>query len=224
MRTTRILAVLGVLTLSVSLVAADEGPVYEEATETLYISAGCPTDATGQCTSTRWLGRITGDATSNYLTSVLPADEALYRVDGSLNWRDYPSDTTLEADGYLLDDTRDLGVTVTIAAHSQGGAGIETTVYSRVDATVILADGRTVTRSLSAPEQSVTMTTLDGDVPVDFAMDIPDDLAGATLQRMTVWVAVRGINARNGYIDQEGGSPVTIPYLVEAVTPEAEAV
>lgn len=214
------LAVLAAALLTLTLVATEDAPTYTEATETLYISAGCPTDATGSCTSTRWLGKQTGDATSNYRTSVTPVDEVYYRANGSLNWRDYPSDLTFPSDGYLLDDTRDLGVTVTIMSNGNGGAGAEVTVHTRAQANVTLADGTTTNRTLEVDSQTVpTMTTLDGPVPVEFAIDLPDDLAGATLNRLTIDVALHGINVQNGYIDQQGGSPVTIPHLVEAVTP-----
>lgn len=214
-RPTHLLTALGIAALSTTLVAADEPPVLEEATETFFISAGCPTDATGQCTSTRWLGKVTGDSSSNFLTAITPADEATFRATGAINWRDYPSDPTFEE--YLLDDSRDIGVTVTISSHSQGGAGAQVTVRARTNLTLRLADGSTASRQLTAPAQVVdAMSTVTGPVPVEFAIDVPDDLAGATVTRMTTEVAVHGLNARNGYIDQQGGSPVTVPHLVEA--------
>lgn len=216
-RATRTLAAVAAACLPLTLIAADDETILAEATETLYISAGCPTDATGQCTSTRWLGTTSGDANSNYQTAITPVDHVLYQADGSLQWRDYPSDFSFAADGYLLDDTRDLGVTVTLSSHSQGGAGANTTVHARAIANVTLADGTTTNRTLTAPEQVLEpMTTLNGPVSAEFDIDLPDDLAGATLNRLTVEIAVHGLHARNGYIDQRGGSPVTIPHLVEA--------
>lgn len=219
MRATRapqLIATLAAAALPLTLIATESGPTYTEATETLYISAGCPPDTTGTCTSTRWLGTQTGDATSNFITAITPVDEVFYQANGSINWRDYPSDLTFAADGYLLDDARDLGLTLTITSSGNGGAGALVTVHARTLLNLTLPDGTTENRTLTAPEQVVQlMTTLDGPVPVEFAIDLPEDLAGATLNRMTAEVAVHGINVQSGYIDQQGGSPVTIPHLVE---------
>lgn len=213
MRTRRLLATTAAAAMSLSLVAAQEAPTTIDATETFYISAGCPTDATGQCTSTRWLGKVSGDATSNFITAITPVDEVLHQVDGSINWRDYASDHTF-AD-YLLDVDRDLGVTVTLSSSAQAGAGAMVTVHARVKLRVVGADGSASNETLTAEPQVINaMTTLDGPVPVEFALDLPAEWAGHTLDRMTVEVAVHGLNVQNGYIDQQGGSPVTVPHII----------
>lgn len=213
MRTRRLLATTAAAVLPLTLVAAQDAPEPVAATETVYISAGCPTDATGQCTSTRWLGKVTGDATSNYLTAITPADEVLYRADGSINWRDYPSD--LSFGDYLLDVDRDLGVTLTIQSGGDAGVGANVTVHARTALRLVAPDGSVRNKTLTAEPQVITaMSTVDGPIPVDFALDLPDDWDGLTLDTMTVEVAVHGLNVRSGYIDQQGGSPVTIPYLL----------
>lgn len=215
MHTRRLLATLAGATLAMTLVAADDAPTLTEATETFFISAGCPEDTPGTCTSTRWLGKQTGDSTSNFITAVTPVDHAQFQANGALNWRDYSSDLTFE--DYLLDTDRDLGVTVTISSSANGGAGAMVNVHTRARLRVTMPDGSTTSTTLTADPQVVeSMSTLDGAVPVEFALDLPDELAGATVTSMTVEVAVHGINVQNGYIDQQGGSPVTVPHLVES--------
>jgi hypothetical protein len=194
------LASLGVLG------AAGADPILEPVTETLFISAGCPQDTPGTCTSTRWLGTKAGDATSNFLTATTPVDEALFRLGGEPNWRDYPSDGSLRPGRYPLraDDTIDAVVRITAR-----GLAANTTVHARINARI---DGKSV--AFSAQEQVITIVG-QGEEKVAFSFDIPDVFDGKVLERLTFETAVHGINAQGGYIDQQGGSTVTIPYSVE---------
>ncbi len=142
--------VAAAVTLTTLGVASAEEPVYEPATEQLFISAGCPQSTPGTCTSTRWLGLEKGNATSNFITSVTPVDEVRYRADGSLNWRDYASDDTLRAEGYPLRADQPLTQTVTVTSR---GAAVSMTVHGRVEA--FTQDGRSVT--FGPLEKTVTM-------------------------------------------------------------------
>lgn len=196
---------------SVALAGAEE-PVLEPATEQLFISAGCPQDTPGTCTSTRWLGLEKGNATSNFITSVTPVDEVLFRADGSLNWRDYVSDDTLRAEGYPLRADDPLKQTVVISAK---GAGANTTVHGRIEA--VTEAGNMVTFG----PQEMTFNVLPNAPQVaNFEFDIPAELEGVALESLTAYVAVHGLNAQAGYIDQQGGSTVTIPYWRPAAVVE----
>ena len=193
--------------------ASAEEPVAEAATETLFISAGCPPEATGTCTSTRWLGLEKGDATSNFITSITPVDEVYYKADGRLNWRDYLSDESLRAEGYPLRADQPLTETVTLKASTPGVA--VTTVHGRVEA--VTEGGDLVT--FGPLEQTATITPGAAHT-VKFDFDIPAELEGVALDSLTAYVAVHGVNAQGGHIDQAGGSTVAIPYWKPAaVTP-----
>jgi len=210
----RLLAVLTtamVAVVSVSAASADTITLTPK-TETLYIAAGCPPDATGTCTSTRWLGKRAGDATSNYTTSITPVDEVFYQAEGSLNWRDYASDNTLRAEGYKLRAAENIVATVSVAGD---GPAINNTVHARIEA--LTADNKTV----EFAEQKKTATQMPASTTkFEFAFDIPDTLEGTTIKSLTFFVAMHGVNANAGHIDQEGGSTLKIPYYVETVVPD----
>lgn len=197
------LAAAAIMMGSLATASAEE-PVYEAATERLFISAGCPQDTPGTCTSTRWLGAQKGNATSNFITSVTPVDEALYRADGSLNWRDYSSDDTLRVEGYPLRADEALKQTVAISAR---GVGANTTVHGRIEA--FTAAGDIVT---FGPQETTFNVLPNATHVVKFEFDIPAELEGVVLKSLTAYVAVHGVNVQAGYIDQQGGSSVTIPY------------
>ena len=193
-------------------VAGAEEPVLEAATEQLFISAGCPQDTPGTCTSTRWLGLQKGDATSNFVTSVTPVDEVLYRADGTLNWRDYASDDTLRLEGYPLRADAPLKQTVAISAK---GAGVNTTVHGRIDAVTEAGDMVTF-----GPQEMMFNVLPNATQTANFEFDIPAELEGVALDSLIAYVAVHGVNAQAGYIDQQGGSSVTIPYWRPAAVVE----
>lgn len=183
---------------------AQEGPL--PATEQLFIAAGCPPDNPATCTSTRWLGRSPGDATSNYLTATTPVDEVFYQAQGSINWRDYPSDETLREGGYELRSEEPIRATVTLSANV---IAANTTVHARIDAFTGLGF-----RQFGPLEQVVTILP-SGSEEVEFEFAIPAELEGVAMTGLTFYVAVHGVNVQGGYIDQEGGSDVLIPYWVE---------
>lgn len=177
------------------------GSVLEQ--EQLFISAGCPSDTPGTCTSVRWLGTSPGDATSNFLTAMTPADEVLYQVDGVPNWRDYPGDKSVGQYSLSGDPLE------AVVVLSGDGVGAQTVVESRVRVKV---DGSwklipTETQTVVVLPNEPTEVTLPFDVSA---------YAGQVLTNITFEIAVRGINLYSGRIDQEGGSTVTIPHLVEA--------
>ena len=176
------------------------------ATDLLYISAGCPQNTPGTCTSTRWLGKTKGNATSNFITSVTPVDEVLYRVDGSLNWRDYASDDSVRAGGYPLNAAEPIKATVAL---STNGVAINDTVHARIEA--VTATNQNIT--FGPLEQTVTMTPAST-ANVNFSFDIPDNLEGKVIQTLTFYVALHGVNVQGGYINQQGGSTLEIPYWV----------
>ena len=196
-------------------VASAEEPVLEAATETLFISAGCPQDTPGTCTSTRWLGLEKGDATSNFITSVTPVDEVLYRAEGSLNWRDYTSDESLRPEGYPLRADQPLTQAVTVAA---SGVAANVTIHGRVEA--VTESGQMVT---FGPLEETTNILPNARHTATFNFDIPAELENVALDSMTAYVAVHGVNVQAGHIDQQGGSSVTVPYWrpapVAVVTP-----
>lgn len=204
------LLIVGLVVGSFTLGAAGATSAQElapvPATEDLFISAGCPPDATGTCTSTRWLGKEPGDATSNYLTSITPVDEVFYQADGSLNWRDYASDDTLRVEGYPLRANAPINATVALSANAAGIA-VNSTVHARVEA--VTADNQSIT--FGPLEQTVTI--LPGATEqVSFKFEIPPELDGKVVKVLTFWMALHGVNAQGGYIDQEGGSTVKLPY------------
>ena len=205
-------AVLGIFLAALTIgplgsVSAQE-PTLVPATEELFISAACV--GTPTCTSTRWLGKTKGDATSNFLTSTTPVDEALYRVDGSLNWRDYGSDDSLRAGGYPLNASEKIVSTVRVQTSNPGVAAL-CTVHSRIEA---LIDGQTVT---FGPLEATQNILPNGFADYRFEFEVPDDLEGKVLQSLTSWVATHGVNAQGGYINQAGASTVKIPYYETAV-------
>jgi hypothetical protein len=213
MRTSRMrwVAVVAVLAMSLGTAAlgAEEESLMEAATETLFISAGCPTDTPGTCTSTRWLGTDVGDASSNFLTSTTPADAALHAAGQEPSWRDYPSNRTLLADGYVLRADEPLVATVAVRAN---GIGLQNNVDARISARILGEDG--VARNVSFTAQRQVVDLLPGDTAqVTFEWDLADH-EGDVLQRMTFETRVFGYNAQAGYIDQAGGSTVEIPHLL----------
>jgi hypothetical protein len=199
------------LTALTALSASAAEPTAVPATETLYISAGCPQDTPGTCTSTRWLGKETGNATSNFLTATTPVDEVLYRAGGSVNWRDYASDRTLRAGGYPLRSDAPLEMAVTVSANALAA---NATVHGRLSGRVVDSTGKASTVSFGEAERVVTLVASTETVTFEFAL--PAGLEGATLTSVLAEVAVHGINAQGGYINQQGGSTVTIPYLESA--------
>ena len=206
-------ALIAAVMMMGSLAAAGaEEPVLEAATERLFISAGCPQDTPGTCTSTRWLGTEKGDSSSNFITSVTPVDEALYRAEGTLNWRDYMSDDTLRAEGYPLRADEPLKQTVAISAK---GVGVNTTVHARIEA--VTEAGNVVT---FGPLETTFNILPNATHVANFDFDIPAELEGVALDSLAAYVAVHGVNAQAGYIDQQGGSTVTIPYWRPAAVVE----
>jgi hypothetical protein len=196
---------VGILAVgTVSAAAEEEGGVAVQvaANETHYISAACVPDTPTTCTSTRWLGLEPGDSTTNWLTGTYPVDEVLYRVDGSINWRDYPSDQTWRTGGYPLRADEPITVTVRVVANV---IAANATVHARFEG---FADGF---RSFGHLEEVVTILP-QSDVEVAFEFEIPEELEGVALTSGTAYVAVHGINVQGGYIDQQGGSTVEIPY------------
>jgi hypothetical protein len=195
---------------AVSASAAD--PVGAAATETLFISAGCPQDTPGTCTSTRWLGKQTGSATSNFLTATTPVDEVLFQADGTVNWRDYASDKSLRTGGYPLRADAPLTMAVTVTANA---LAVNSTVHGRLSGRIVDAvTGKTTTVALGEAKQVITLVA--DKKTVTFEFDLPDSLEGDTLTSVLAEVAVHGVNAQGGYIDQQGGSTVSIPYYEPA--------
>lgn len=182
------------------------------ATETLFISAGCPQDTPGTCTSTRWLGKQTGSATSNFLTATTPIDEVLFQVEGEPNWRDYASDRSLRTGGYPLRAGEPLTMAVTVSARGVMG---NATVHGRLSGRYLDTEGNAKNVEFGEAEQVVTVVA--DEETVTFTFDIPDALEGLTLTSMLAEIAVHGVNVQGGYIDQQGGSTVTIPYYDPAV-------
>lgn len=200
--------VLALIALPVAA-TADEGHGLDDlvpAEEVLYISAGCV--GTPTCTSTRWLGRDPGTATSNWLTATTPVDE-VYAISGSApNWRDYASDETLNPDGYILNAEKPMAVTVTV----QGNVlTARNTVHARL--TLVTDGGYDM---LPAQSDMIDLIAGAGEESVTLNFAIPAALHGETLTSLTAEVAVHGINAQGGYINQAGKSTVVIPHLVEA--------
>jgi hypothetical protein len=205
-RLTLVLAVGGLSLTSVGVASAE--PVFVAATENLFISAGCP--GTGTCTSTRWLGKTAGDATSNFTTAITPVDEVIYRADGSINWRDYAGDDSLRALGYPLRAAEPIKVNVEFSAE---GPGVNNTVHARVEA--VMGNNQTVT--FGPLEQTVTTMAPASANDVSFSFDIPDALDRQVAKSLTFYVAIHGVNAAAGYINQEGGSTLELPYWREEV-------
>jgi hypothetical protein len=201
-----LVAVMAVLAMCMGTGAtAAEAPATSKATETLLISAGCPQDTPGTCTSTRWLGTSAGSATSNFLTSTTPADAALHAAGQEPTWRDYVSNNTLKQGGYVLDASEPLTATVSVSAN---GIGLQNNVDARISARI---DGKTV--AFAAQRQTIDL--LPGETKaVTFTWDIPE--GAKILDRMTFETRVFGFNAQAGYIDQKGGSTVVISHLVPA--------
>ncbi len=215
--TTRVLAAIAAAPLLVGSLAFVQGAATLPATETLYISAGCPQDTPGTCTSTRWLGKTSGDSSSNFITAITPADEVMFRATGAINWRDYASDSSLRAQGYRLDVARDLEVDVQLSSQ---GAMVNATVHARANLNLCDVDAAGAfvnckTTQLNGANQTVLANTAAAPTTASFKIDLPDTMAGKTLRSMTVEIAVHGVNAAGGYINQQGGSPVRIPYLLE---------
>lgn len=180
------------------------------ATEELFVSAACV--GTPTCTSTRWLGKTPGDATSNFLTSTTPVDEARYRLDGSLNWRDYASDESVRATGYPLNSAEKIVASVRLQTNNPGIAALNT-VHARIEAFV---DNQAVTFGPLEVTQNILPNSF---ADYRFEFEIPAELEGRVLKSPTFWVATHGINAQGGYINQAGASTVNIPYWETVTTP-----
>ena len=207
LRTPRLRAIVIATALactSLAFTTSDEGTVFELQEEELYISAGCPSDTPGTCTSVRWLGASAGDATSNFLTAMTPADEAIYQAEGTVNWRDYPGDKSVGT--YTLSGDAIEAVVLL----SGDGVGAQTVVQSRLRARI---DG--AWKMLPTETQTV-MILPTGPTEVTLPFDV-SGYAGRILDGVTFEIAVRGVNLYSGRIDQQGGSTVTIPHLVEPV-------
>ena len=180
-------------------------------TEQLFISAGCPQDTPGTCTSTRWLGKQPGDATSNFLTSTTPVDEVIYQAEGTVNWRDYASDKSLRTGGYPLRTDAPMEMAVTVTANA---LAVNSTVHGRLSGRVVDSAGKAKTVDFGEAEQVITLVA--DQETVTFSFEVPAELDGSVLTTMLAEVAVHGVNAQGGYIDQEGGSTVTIPFWESA--------
>lgn len=191
-------AVVAATSLAFTTTTEDAPAVAEE---TLFIAAGCPSDTPGTCTSTRWLGLGPGDATSNYLTATLPVDEVLYRAEGSINWRDYPARRDVP-DYELSGDA-----VVAVVRLESSGPGVQTTVRARLTGRV---DGKTTTFTV---EPQVVNLLPNSVQDVTFTFDVAEH-AGAVLDLGAFEVAVHGANVSAGRINQQGGSTLTVPYLV----------
>ena len=61
-------------------------------------------------------------------------------------------------------------------------------------------------------ESQQVVTLVADSTTVVFEFDLPDALEGDVLTTVLAEVAVHGVNAQGGYIDQQGGSTVSIPY------------
>ena len=194
--------VLGSFSLGSIGIASAQETVLVPATEQLFISAGCV--GTPTCTSTRWLGKEAGTATSNFLTATTPVDEVNYRATGAVNWRNYASDDSLREGGYPLNAAEQIKATVALETE---GLAVNDTVHARIEA--LTATNQQIT--FGPLEQTVTMTPAST-ADVNFSFDIPDNLEGKVIQSLTFYVAVHGVNVEGGYIDQQGGSTVEIPY------------
>jgi hypothetical protein len=210
---TRLSAGLAAALLAVAAVSASAAePTATAATETLFISAGCPQNTPGTCTSTRWLGKTAGNATSNFLTATTPVDEVLFQADGTVNWRDYASDNSLRPGGYPLRAAEPLTMAVGVTANALAA---NATVHGRISGRVVDA----VTKKASTVEfgeAKEVITVVNGRRTVTFTFDLPDGLEGDTLTSVLAEVAVHGVNVQGGYIDQQGGSTVSIPYYEPA--------
>jgi hypothetical protein len=206
MRPTALLAAVALAVLALPLGAGAQTTT-TPATDTLFISAGCPQDTPGTCTSTRWLGKTPGNANTNFLTATTPVDEVLFRADGTINWRDYASDKSLPAAGYTIDATRPLELDLTV---QNNALMANESFHARV--TLRTADGKSV--QLPAQRQERQLVAPQSAVTVEFDFDLPDTLQGVVVRSMTAEVAVHGVNAQGGYINQSGESEVRVPHLV----------
>lgn len=207
----RILALMTVLALTAVLAplgaSADTGLI--PATDRLFIAAGCPQDTPGTCTSTRWLGKSPGDANSNFLTATTPADEVLYRATGDINWRDYASDSSIPTGGYVMDASRDVEMSVNI---TNNALMVNETIHARVT----LRHGDFQSTVLNGDDIEVLIQNPGTTATYSWDLNVPDELDGVTVTSVTAEIAVHGVNAQGGYIDQSGGSFVKIPHLVPA--------
>lgn len=209
--TTRLVAALAAAMMLGSAAASAHEPTLSPETETLLISGTCPSAPPGECTSTRWLGKVAGDASSNFLTSTTPVDEVLYRAEGRVPWRDYPSDDSLRAEGYPLRSAEDITATVRLTAT---GIAANNTVHMRIEA--VTDEDESVTFE---PQQRMITVLPNNQAKVNFSFDIPTELEGVTLKSMTVFVAAHGVNVQGGYIDEQGGSSLKVPYWLEVTAP-----
>lgn len=162
------------------------------ATEELFVSAACV--GTPTCTSTT------------------PVDEARYRLDGSLNWRDYASDESVRATGYPLNSAEKIVASVRLQTNNPGIAALNT-VHARIEAFV---DNQAVTFGPLEVTQNILPNSF---ADYRFEFEIPAELEGRVLKSPTFWVATHGINAQGGYINQAGASTVNIPYWETVTTP-----
>ncbi|CAN5402805.1 hypothetical protein BH23ACT9_BH23ACT9_13630 [soil metagenome] len=140
-------------------------------------------------------------------------DEVNFQTDGRLNWRDYASDSSLRPGGYRLQGGDVVTATVVLSAQ---GVGLNTTAHGRISlrTSALTAPTPTTTTLLPAPEQSVIILPGEEEA-VTFAFTIPEGLDTRVLRGATFEVAVRGVNVAAGYINQQGGSTVTIPWVLE---------
>ncbi len=210
MRSRHSIVVLAVIALMVALMpVASAQTTFTQKTETLFISAGCPQDTPGTCTSTRWLGRVTGDSSSNFVTAITPADEVLFRATGQINWRDYASNNTVPAEGYRLIGGSTIKMTVQLTAQ---GPGVNTTVHGRV----ILRPKTGSSTTITGADQTILLTAPAGTSTVTFDLKVPTALDNVVIGSLTAEIGVHGVHAAAGYLNQQGGSTVTSPHLVAA--------
>ena len=207
-RTWTVLLALSLLLLPVAAGAetgAESDVELVAATDTLYISAGCPQDTPGTCTSTRWLGRQTGDANSYFLTDQTPASLVLAEQEGP-NWRDYPSTSAVGT--FVMNAEEDAVATVVLS-----NSGVQ--AANELDARLTLRHDGSKTTTLTVPTQSVLLADR-GETAYTFAFDIPEELHRVEVTRMTFEIALKGANAGSPTMNQAGGSTLRVPHLVPA--------
>jgi hypothetical protein len=137
----------------------------------------------------------------------------LFQVDGEPNWRDYASDKTLRTGGYPLQAGEPLTMAVTVSANA---IAANATVHGRLSGRYVDSAGKA--QPVTFGEAKEVVTIVADKQTVIFTFDIPDDLEGLSLTSVLAEVAVHGVNVQGGYIDQRGGSTVTIPYYEPAAS------
>jgi hypothetical protein len=106
-------------------------------------------------------------------------------------------------------------LTMAVTVSARGVMG-NATVHGRLSGRYLDSAGKAQLVTFGVDEEVVTIVADKQTVTFDF--DIPDNLEGLSLTSMLAEVAVHGVNVQGGYIDQQGGSTVTIPYYEPAVS------